>query len=266
MPDVELARHLWAARQSGAVVEASKVSLPSTMDEAYAVQWEIVRLSRHRVCGFKIGSTSIEAQRLLGTNEPGSGPLLAPFVFDSPATVRIAAAHMPSVEGEFAFRLSKPLPPRAVDYHREEVVDAVGAVAGAIEVVGTRFEGGLTGKGRLLTTADGGVNIALALGPWSSDFRRWDLPTHTVSMTVNGERKGEGTGARALGDPLNVLLWLANQQSRTGRGLEAGLIVTTGTCTGLDPVRIGDSALADFGTLGTVAIEFAAATESRSSR
>ena len=261
MSTVELARQLWAARLSGAVVDAATVALPRTMEEAHAVQWEIVRLSRHRVCGFKIGSTSIEAQQLLGTNEPGSGALLAPFVYNSPTTVKIAAAHMPSVEGEFAFRLSKALPPRAEDYQLEEIAEAVGAVAGAIEVVGTRFEGGLTGKGRLLTTADGGVNIALALGPWSSDFRHWDLPTHAVSMTINGRRKGEGTGARALGDPLNVLIWLANQQSRMGRGLEAGAIVTTGTCTGLDAVGIGDTALADFGPLGTVAIEFVAATE-----
>ena len=260
MSAVELARQLWASRQSGAVVDAASVALPSTMEEAYAVQWEIVRLSHHRVCGFKIGSTSIEAQRLLGTSEPGSGPLLAPFVFQSPTTVKIAAAHMPSVEGEFAFKLSKALPPRVEEYRREAIAEAVGAVAGAIEVVGTRFKGGLAGKGRLLTTADGGVNIALALGSWSSDWRQWDLPNHSVSMTINGQRKGEGMGSRALGDPLNVLVWLANQQSRMGRGLEAGAIITTGTCTGLDAVGIGDRALADFGPLGAVEVEFAVAT------
>lgn len=239
-------------------MDAASVALPGTMEEAYATQWEIVGLSSERVRGFKVGSTSVEAQRLLGTNEPGSGPLLARFVHESPATVAISDAHAPSVEGEFAFRLSKALPPRAAAYAREEVTAAVGAIAGAIEVVGTRFMGGLGGKGRLLTTADGGVNVALVLGPWSSDCQRGDLPAHAVSMTINGEVKGQGTGDRALGDPMNVLIWLANQQSRFGRGLDAGAIVTTGTCTGLDRVRAGDSAVADFGALGTVAIEFMA--------
>jgi 2-keto-4-pentenoate hydratase len=256
MSMVELACQLWSARLSGGVVDPGSAVLPSTMDEAYATQWEIARLSGHRVCGFKVGSTSVEAQRLLGTNEPGSGPLLAPFVHESPAAIAISNAHMPAVEGEFAFRLSQSLPPRAEPYGREEVAAAVGAIAGAIEVVGTRFMGGLSGKGRLLTTADGGVNIALALGRWCSDWRRWDLPAHAVSMTVNSETKGEGTGARALGDPMNVLIWLANQQSRVGRGLEAGAIITTGTCTGLDPVRVGDRAIADFGALGIVDIAF----------
>ena len=68
--------------------------------------------------------------------------------------------------------------------------------------------------------------------------------------------RGTGTGERALGDPMNVLLWLANQQSAAGRGLKAGEIVSTGTCTGLDPVRPGDRVQADFGDLGRVEIFF----------
>ena len=91
-----------SARLSGAVVDPANVTLPGTMEEAYAIQWEIVRLSGERVRGFKVGSTSVEAQRLLGTDEPGSGPLLAPFVHEAPATIAISGAHMPAVEGEFA--------------------------------------------------------------------------------------------------------------------------------------------------------------------
>jgi 2-keto-4-pentenoate hydratase len=162
---------------------------------------------------------------------------------------------MPAVEGEFAFRMARDLPPRASAYTRAEVVAAVESAAGAIEVVGTRFAGGLAGKGRLLTTADCGVNIALATGAWT----RWDgrdLRDHRVTMAINGTPRGEGTGSRALGDPLNVLLWLANHQSAVGRGLEAGEIVSTGTCTGLDPVHPGDIVRADFGPLGTVEIAF----------
>ena len=71
---------------------------------------------------------------------------------------------------------------------------------------------------------------------------------------------GEGMGARALGDPMTVLLWLANQQSLTGRGLRAGEIISTGTCTGLDRVHPGDQVTASFGTLGDVTIAFSGHT------
>jgi 2-keto-4-pentenoate hydratase len=54
-----------------------------------------------------------------------------------------------------------------------------------------------------------------------------------------------------------VLLWFANQQSTHGRGLKAGEIVSTGTCTGLDPVMRGDRVQADLGDLGSVEVVFA---------
>jgi 2-keto-4-pentenoate hydratase len=252
----DLARRLWEARRLGAVVDMNDVDQPASNAEAYAMQHRIAALSGMPSRGFKVGSTSVEAQRLLGTNEPGSGLLLAPYVYESPARTAVARAHSPSVEGEFAYRLGHDLPPRAAGYTLDDVADAVTAVAGAIEVVGTRFSGGLAGKGRLLVTADCGANVALVAGPWHDNVRSRDLKAHPVTMTINGVLRGRGTGARALGDPLNVLLWLANQQSAAGRGLKAGEIISTGTCTGLDPVQPGDHVHADFGDLGKVEITF----------
>ena len=256
MSNEDLAQRLWHARQTGKVIDAASVTTPATVADAYAVHWRIAALSDHKVVGFKIGSTSLEAQRMLGTDEPGSAPLLAPYVHASPATIPVVMSQVPCVEGEFAFRLGRDLPARAAAYTREEIAAAVDAVAGAIEVVGTRFAGGLAGKGRLLTTADGGVNIALVTGTWMTGWRSLDLPSHRVAMRIGGELKGEGPGSRALGDPMTVLEWRVNQQSRTGRGMKAGEIASTGTCTGLDPVAPGERAVADFGALGSVEIAF----------
>lgn len=254
----DLAQRLWQARRSGGVLDAGDVTRPRDMTEAYAIQHQIAVLSGAPSRGFKVGSTSAEAQRLLGTDQPGAGVLLAPFMFDSPARIAIAPAHQPAVEGEFAFRLGRDLPPRAAPYTMAEVADAVDAMAAAIEVVGSRFAGGLAGKGRLLVTADCGANVALVVGQWRLEWRKLDLKAHTVEVSVNGNAGGRGTGARALGDPMNVMLWLANHCSREGRGLKSGEIVSTGTCTGLDPVTPGDRVIGDFGALGNVKIAFEA--------
>ncbi len=251
-----IAEQLWLARRDANVVAPDQIAEPTSNQQAYAIQSEIARLSGYDVCGFKVGSTSQEAQRILGTDEPGSGPILAPYLHDSPARIRLVPQQMPAIEGEFAFRLGQDLPPRAHDYTDAEVRDAIAAVAGAIEVVGTRIAGGLAGKGRFLVTADGGANIELVIGPWTTAWRDLDLKQHGVAVTINATKAGCGVGARALGDPINVMVWLANQQSRFGRGLKAGDIVSTGTCTGLDAVGPGDQAIADFGSLGTVEIAF----------
>ncbi len=248
----ELAERLWDARRRGTVLDPNDIVQPPSLEEAYAIQAQVTRLSGHVVRGFKVGSTSKEAQQLLGTTEPASGPILEPYLLTSPAGVPIVAAQMPAIEGEFAFRLGRNLPPREAAYTYAEVAGAVDAVAGAIEVVGTRIAGGLAGKGRFLVTADGGVNIALVTGHWTTDWHRLDLKAHRVAMRINDKLRGQGEGARALGDPINVLVWLANQQSRFGRGLVAGDLVSTGTCTGLDRVAPGDRAVADFGSLGQV--------------
>ena len=81
-----------------------------------------------------------------------------------------------------------------------------------------------------------------------------DLKAHRVAMSISGRDGGAGEGARALGDPMNVMVWLAAQQSRFGRGLKAGDIVSTGTCTGIDMIKPGDEVVADFGSLGRVEI------------
>lgn len=256
----ELAGQLWSARRSHTVVDAAGLVQPVDMAAAYAVQDEIMRLCGGHIVGFKVGSTSEEAQRFLGTTEPGSCPVPAPYMFESAAEVAIAPAQMPSLEGEFACRLGRDLPPRSEPYGYDEVRDAIDAVAGAIEVVGTRMAGGLAGKGRYLVTADCGANIALVVGAWHTGWRDLDLRAHPVAMTVNGEVKGQGIGARALGDPLNVMVWIANKQSGRGRGLKAGEIVSTGTCTGLDPVAPGDVVVAQFGILGDVTVRFTDAT------
>jgi len=248
---------LWQARQRGGVVCLQEIVEPTSSEAAYAIQSRMAQLSGYAVRGFKVGSTSKEAQQLLGTSEPGSGPVLAPYLYTAPARVVIVPLQTPAVEGEFAFRLSRDLPPQTAAYANADVAQAIDSVAGAIEIVGTRLAGGLAGKGRYLVTADAGANVALITGAWTPVWRGLDLRAHRVSMRINGEPRGSGVGARALGDPINVLAWLANQQSRFGRGLRAGDVISTGTCTGLDDVKPGDTVVADFGYLGRVELMLA---------
>jgi 2-keto-4-pentenoate hydratase len=254
-----LAQHLWDARRSGRTVNRSDHRLPTSMEEAYAVQREIITLSGSQQCGYKIGSTSKEAQAILGTNEPGAGILLRSFLYETPAQVCVVSDHGPAVEAEFVFRIGKDLLPRLAPYTQEEISSAIECVAGSIEVVGSRFAGGLARQGRLLTTADGSANIALVIGQWHP-WHGQDLRQHAVTMTTDGVPRGAGTGEHVLGNPLHALSWLAGLLSDTGRGLKAGDIVATGTCTGLDMVGPGVTAVADFGSFGRVEIEFAAST------
>ena len=60
----------------------------------------------------------------------------------------------------------------------------------------------------------------------------------------------------ALEHPLVPLTWLANELSRTGIGLRAGEIFSSGTCTGMLRARPGETHVADFGAFGEVRVDF----------
>ena len=52
------------------------------------------------------------------------------------------------------------------------------------------------------------------------------------------------------------LTWLANELSRTGIGLKAGQMVSTGTLTGMLAPKPGEDYVADFGPFGGVTVSF----------
>ncbi len=251
-----LAKQLWRARAEGRIIDGRLIRAPRIRDRAYAVQWEIVELSGCHSVGFKATTTSVEAQKMLGTNGPGSAALLGDYVYQSPSIVEVNPRQTPAVEGEFVFKLGEDLPARARDYTYGDVVGAIEAVAPGVDIVGTRIEGGLTALGHLLVLADGGVNIGLVHGSFTPFSSEMNLREAGVKVHVNNRIVACGEGARVLGDPVNVLVFIANQQSARGVGLKAGDIISTGTCTGLSPVAPGDQVSVDFGRFGQIEIGF----------
>ena len=133
---------------------------------------------------------------------------------------------------------------------------AVDAVVPLIEICDTRLSEWRTRRIEEIT-ADNAFNGGVVVGTAFEEWRNLDLASHLVTLSVDGDRKGEGTGALVLGHPLIALTWLANEMSRRGDGLRAGELVAAGTCTGLHFVQAGSTVVADFGTvLGQVTIRF----------
>lgn len=247
-----LAGLLYQASKDGSLVPRTEGDCLESVDGAYAVQQIASGMTASSRGGWKVGATSVEPQRLLGATEPATAPMFAPNCLTSPATVAVFANQSPCIEGEFAFRFSRSLPPKPEGYVLDEVLEAVESVMPAIEVVGCRFEGGFDGLGALRLVADATAHTAFVSGDESTGWRSMELKEHGVTLYRNGEKIAEGTGANVLDGPLSVLLWTANHLSGLGDGIEAGEVVTTGTCTGITPVRPGDVVVADFGSLGRV--------------
>ena len=247
---------LWEARRDGRQIRIGDRDRPPDEGSAYAVQRRVTEASGCEVAGFKIGATAEVAMDMLGVDGPFFGPLYREAFRDNGADVSLPMAHSPGVEAEFAVGLAADLARRASPWTRDEVAAAVAWVGPALEIVGTRIEGGLAGAG-LLAIADGGVNIDFVRGAVTDRWRETDLATHAITLRVNGAEVATGNGGiLVFGDPVAGVAWLANHPELGSRGLKAGDVVTTGTCTGITPLAPGDEVEADCGILGEVSARF----------
>ncbi len=248
---------LWNARITGDLVDYAPSELPTTEAEAYEIQWRAIRHSGRRILGWKIGATNPPVQVKMGTKGPICGPLQEGFVFPSPWSSKLFETNYCHIETEIVLHLGKDIPKRAQPYTADDVVDAIDAVHPGFELVGSRVVGGVPKSQAMTLIPDFAGQMAFTYGPAVTDWRNIDLAAESARISVNGECRGEGTGVLALGHPLNVLAWLANTLSEIdGASLERGHFVSTGTLTGLVPIRPGDVCVGDFEHLGQVKFTF----------
>jgi 2-keto-4-pentenoate hydratase len=135
-----------------------------------------------------------------------------------------------------------------------EVVAAVGTVHAGIELAECRFpKRALPPLPAIL--ADGAASGRYVFGDAIPAWRD-GLAGVSVALEVDGVRRRQGCGAEVLGDPLAAVLWLAEELRRWGEGLVAGETISTGSTTGMLPVRAGQTVRAVFGDAVEVALAF----------
>ncbi len=228
---------------------------PRTVEDGYAVQSIVARRFQRPIAGWKIGCTSRLAREMLGIPEPFFGPVFEDVFLKSPTWLPPDRFIQPGIEGEIAFTLKRSLEPRRAPYSRVEVEAAIDKVFAAIEVIDTCFKD-FSNAGAPNLIADLAANGALAAFEGVDYEPGMDLKSVELVMTVNNAEVGRGVGSDALGDPVDALVWLANEASRRGIGLKAGQIVSTGTCTGLIWLEPGQQVELNVSGIGSALLLF----------
>ena len=101
--------------------------------------------------GWKIAATSEAGQKHINVAGPLAGRIFAERVIPDGGTASMAGNEMRVGEPEFAFRIGRSLPPRAVQSSVEEVLDAVDTLHPAIELPDSRFADFITaGEAQLI--------------------------------------------------------------------------------------------------------------------
>lgn len=253
-----LVQILAAARREGRQIDALAPGLvPPTPREGYDIHRRVADNLSWPTLGWKIAATTPEMQRRLRATEPIYGRTFAQFAVDAPAAVPHAELLDPIIECEFLFRLARDLAPRDAPFVKDEVAEAVAAVHAGIEIAECRFPlDRLPPMPAIL--ADGAASGRYVIGDEIRDWRTHDLAQMPVSLTVNGTLRRHGAGHEVMGDPMNALVWLANERRIWGDGLRAGELISSGTASGMLLARAGDRMRADFGGRWGVEVAFEA--------
>jgi 2-keto-4-pentenoate hydratase len=226
------------SRRGGTIAQLPLDKLASRA-EAEAFQAVAVDALGGVPCGYKIGATSPEVQRLLSCREPIYAPVLSEDVLAGGSTFRLPQGLL-GVECEFGFVMARDFPASGETPDAAALRSAIAECFIGLELVGRRLSNDVA-LNESSAIADFGLNVAVIRGQPIPDWTRCDLAAMPVRAVVDGITVVTSTGAAVLGHPLNALLWLAETLQRHGRGLRRDEIILSGSCTGITKVSPGQT-------------------------
>jgi 2-oxo-hept-3-ene-1,7-dioate hydratase len=251
----ELARLLASLRRDGRQQSGLDSRLvPPDNATAYRIAAMVAEELGWPVLGWKIAAFKEEMQKALRTDSPIYGRTF--FVREAPATFVHAKLVSPIPEVEYQAKLGADLPPREKVYTIEEVTDAVVSLHPGLELAECRFVHDAAFPPLPAILADGAGCGTIVYGPAVDGWQNRDIAGQEVTLASNGKLRRKGNAASALDHPIVPVTWLANELSRTGIGMKAGQMVSTGTLTGMLAPKPGETYVADFGPFGSVTVGF----------
>lgn len=252
----EIAQQLLGADESRNQLPALTQTYPSmSMDDAYAVQLALVRLRQggdRVVMGKKVALTNPDVQKLFGVNEPVFGHLMSDMFVREGEPISCSQLTQAKIEPEIAFVMKSDLKGPGVT--AAQVLVATAGVMPAFEIPAARIK---DWKFKLPDiAADNAFASRVVLGGTLVAVEGIDLRLTGVMFERNGVLVSTGAGASAMGNPVDVVAWLANKLAQYGAGLKAGDVVLPGALVVAPDVRPGQFYKATFDRLGSVSALF----------
>lgn len=226
-----------------------------TIENAYNIQQRMIERrvqAGERIIGKKIGVTSFAVMNMLGVYQPDFGYMLDGMLYNEGESIDMAKLIQPKAEGEIAFILKKDLLGPGIT--NAQVLAATECVMPCFEIVDSRI---IDWKIKIQdTVADNASCGVFVLGDQAVDPRKLDLALCGMVLEKNGEIITTGSGAAALGSPVNAITWLANTMGALGIPLKAGEVILSGALAAMLPAKAGDNFRVSIGGLGGCTIRF----------
>jgi 2-oxo-3-hexenedioate decarboxylase len=228
-----------------------------SLTDAYSIQ--AVSLEKRyargeKATGFKLGFTSKAKMEQMGVHEIIWGRLTDQMEVKPGESLQMGNFIHPRVEPEIAFLISDRID-RVISL--EEAPDFLEGVAGALEVIDSRYENFKFSLEDVI--ADNCSSAAYVIGEWlapDTPFKAQD-----ITLQINGEAAQQGNSKAILGNPLASLVEIARILHENGEVIEAGAVILAGAATSAVYLQPGDEVEGLFEGLGAVHLTVAEADD-----
>lgn len=249
----ELANYLYEAEMN--LIEIEKITISKapnlTAVEAYQIQNRMTEMKLadgYEIFAPKLGLTSPAKMKQMNVTDPIYGYVFTYMLVENNGTFRMSDYIHARVEPEISIILKEEL--KGPNVTLEDVVEKVDAVVSSVEILDSRY------IGYDFTHSDVIADNTSARGAVYSNARVQlkdiDLINEEAKLFINGEIKAEGTGSAVLGNPLETLVFLANEMGKKGQAVPAGVPIMTGGMTSAVVVNEGDFIEIEYTTLGKI--------------
>ncbi|WP_336969283.1 2-keto-4-pentenoate hydratase [Sphingobium aromaticiconvertens] len=239
-----------AARKNATGLADYPGTLPTSLDEGYAIQDAALARATDAVAGWKVGRIPSPLSETFGCDRL-AGPIFASTVFaaDEQSTGLVFAEGFGAVEAEFLFRLGVAPAAGKTSFTLEEAAELVDAVHIGIEIASSPL-GAINKLGPAVTISDFGNNNGLLIGSAIPDWRDGAYATTPVATRIDGVEVGTGTAASFNNGAMGSVRFLIENLAARGIAIEPGWWISTGAVTGVHPAHPGQVVETDFGPLG----------------
>ena len=222
-----------------------------SIEEAYRVQEMIIesrlKNGRKRI-GWKVGATSQSVMRQLKIHEPIYGCMTSESLYTGIEQVRASDFCKLAVEGEIALVIGEDL--KGTGFTSADIIGATAGIMGVVELVDCRIKDWKPTIEEAV--ADNSLHAGIMLGPVMNSPIGFNLVQEGVILRKNGQLLASACGAEALGDPVGVVVWLANKLATSGKYIKKGEIISTGSLTEFFFVEPNDTIDVSFTNLGSI--------------
>ena len=252
----DIARYLYEAEMN--LTEIEKITITKapelTATEAYQIQDQMTEMKQadgHKIFAPKLGLTSPAKMKQMNVEDPIYGYVFDYMLVENKGQFSVSDYIHARVEPEISIVLKNEL--KGPGITMDDVAKNVDYVVSSVEILDSRYINyGFTHPDVIAdnTSARGAV--------YSQDkvtLDALDLIQEKATLTINGEIKAEGQGSAVLGNPLETIVFLANEMGKKGQAVPAGVPIMTGGMTSAVPVNSGDLIEVHFTTLGKIEIK-----------